>query len=231
MKKRPTQSKLASSKRPRRLRRATAPRADGGAPQTRVQPRIEPRWAWHYKVLVGLRDRLIERESEKLREACEPIEPHSMHDADSATDEFDHDLALTFLAADQSALTEISDAIQRIVEGTYGTCQATGVRLPKERLRAIPWCRYSREEEERLEQKGEVRYPRVPRVYSIGGAEEGLAKPGETAEAPGEAEAGALAPETAAEALARGPGDEPGGGAEGARRRKPERISASGKRT
>ncbi|MBI4621944.1 MAG: TraR/DksA family transcriptional regulator [Verrucomicrobia bacterium] len=197
---------------PRAPREPAASAPGGNARGTPATLRIDLKWAWHHKILVSLRDRLLARQGEKLREAIEPIERHSMHDADSATDEFDHDLAFTLLAADQSALTEITDAIQRIVDGTYGTCQATGVQLPKERLRAIPWCRYSREVEERLEKRGAVKFPRVPRVYSIGGAEDAFATAGETAELPAEPVAGQFKPEEATEEVE--PDARPGPGRE-----------------
>lgn len=198
-KKRPAHVRLSSPSQPRASREPAASEPDGNARKTAATLRIDPKWAWHHKILVGLRDRLLARRGEKFREATGPIERHSMHDADSATDEFDHDLAFTLLAADHSALTEITDAIQRIVDGTYGTCQASGVQLSKERLQAIPWCRYSREVEERLEKRGAVKFPRVPRVYSIGGAEDGFATAGETAELPAEPVAGQFKPEEATE--------------------------------
>lgn len=210
----PAQARIRAPQKP-----AAPRRSDRGLP-TNSMPRIDPKWAWHYKVLVGLRDRLLQRQDEKLREATEPIERHSMHEADSATDEFDHDLALTLLAADQSALTEIADAIQRIVDGTYGTCQATGVRLPKERLRAIPWCRYGREIEDRLEKRGEVKFPRVPRVYSIGGAEEGFAAAAEPAELPPEPVAGQFKPEDETATTDRNARTGPGSGPNESRPRK-----------
>jgi hypothetical protein len=40
----------------------------------------------------------------QLSEAAEPVERHSLHQADSATNEFDHELALSQLSAEQDAL-------------------------------------------------------------------------------------------------------------------------------
>ena len=74
--------------------------------------------------------------------------------ADSATDEFDHDLALTRLSVEQDALYEINVALNRILNRSYGVCEETGRVIPSARLKAIPWTRFTREVEERLEQDG-----------------------------------------------------------------------------
>lgn len=107
----------------------------------------------------------------KLHEVSEALEPHSMHPADSATDQFDHDLALTLLAREENAITEINDAITRIVVGTYGVCLASGDRIPANRLRAIPWCRYSRDVESRLEKTGAVFRSSIPHLASVRSAQ------------------------------------------------------------
>jgi RNA polymerase-binding transcription factor DksA len=37
---------------------------------------------------------------------------------------------------------EIEDALERIRQGTYGVCLATGKPIGKARLRATPWARF-----------------------------------------------------------------------------------------
>lgn len=132
-------------------------------------PAIDPKWTWHYRTLLRLRDRLLQENRAKRHEAVGAVEPHSMHPADSATDEFDHDLALTLLAREESASTEVNDAITRIIEGRYGVCEETGRRIPAARLRALPWCHYTREVEERLEKAGVVQKARIPEAVSLRG--------------------------------------------------------------
>jgi RNA polymerase-binding transcription factor DksA len=115
---------------------------------------INPKWAWHYRALLKLRDRLTQQQSERLMAACEPLEPHSMDLADSATDEFDHNLSVSELCVEQDALFEIEDALRRIEDGNYGRCEGTGKRIPAARLRAIPWTRFGKELAERMERDG-----------------------------------------------------------------------------
>lgn len=137
-------------------------------------PSIPRRWAWHYRTLLALRDRLMQDTQRKRHDAADAIEPHSMHLADSATDEFDHDLALAMLAREERAVTEINDAITRILEGRYGVCEESGERIPSARLRALPWCRFGREVEAELERSGTVTKFRLPAPVSIRGVRPNL---------------------------------------------------------
>jgi RNA polymerase-binding transcription factor DksA len=129
--------------------------------------RIAPKWGWHYGVLLELRDRLLREQGAHRAEAAEPLEPHSMSPADSATDEFDHDLGLTELSAEQDALYEVDEAIKRILNGTYGVCEETGEPIPPERLKAIPWTRFGKATETRLESKGAVAQPHLGALGSV----------------------------------------------------------------
>jgi RNA polymerase-binding transcription factor DksA len=115
-----------------------------------------------------------------LEQAAEPLEPHSMSLADSATDEFDHELALSRLSTEQDALYEVEDALRRIADGTYGRCVETGKPIPPGRLRAIPWTRFSREAEAHLEELGAVSHSRLGRLGSVHGpAEVEMTEPGQ----------------------------------------------------
>jgi RNA polymerase-binding transcription factor DksA len=146
----------ARNKAPSRTRPVVSAAGIGSTP-----PRLNPKWAWHYQVLLGLRERLLKEQSEQLAEAAEPLELHSMDMADSASDEFDHDMALSQLSAEQDALFEVEEALKRILNGTYGLCEETGKPIPEERLKAIPWARFAREVEARLENEGAVRRPHL----------------------------------------------------------------------
>ena len=115
-------------------------------------PQIPPRWSWHYHKLQSLRDRLLDSRDDQLGQVAGVEEPFSVDPADSASDETDHEAALGILARDHDMLLEVNAAIRRILEGSYGICEASGQPIPPDRLRAVPWTRYTREVEERLEQ-------------------------------------------------------------------------------
>jgi len=132
-----------------------------------IPPQIPARWKWHYQTLSRLRERLIEERGEHLSEAAEPIERHSMHPADSASDEFDHEFALSQLSAEQDALYEVEAAMKRITNGGYGVCEQTGKRIPATRLKAVPWTRFREDVEARLESTGEIPRPGLGTLRSV----------------------------------------------------------------
>jgi RNA polymerase-binding transcription factor DksA len=134
-------------------------------------PAVPRRWAWHYRALLALRERLLAGRGALLRAAAEPIEPHSLDEADSATDEFDHDLALAELSAQQDGLYEVDQALKRILDGTYGVCEQSGKRISAARLKAVPWTRFACDVAEGLEKKGAVAGPHLGNVERLNRAE------------------------------------------------------------
>lgn len=144
--------------------------------------RLPAKWQWHYRALRALQSRLLQERGQMRQAAAEPLEPHSMDEADSATDEFDHDLALSQLSAEQDALCEVTEALTRIRNGTYGVCEETGEAIPAARLKAVPWARFTVEVEERLEKKGLVRRPRLRRARTVRGSGNVWLAPEEEAE-------------------------------------------------
>jgi DnaK suppressor protein len=43
---------------------------------------------------------------------------------------------------DMAQLREIEDALERLRDGTYGTCLDCGMPVSRKRLEAVPWARY-----------------------------------------------------------------------------------------
>lgn len=59
-------------------------------------------------------------------------------EGDTLAVERERDLALSAQA--QTAVAEIDAALERIEKGVYGACITSGLAIPQERLRAIPWA-------------------------------------------------------------------------------------------
>ena len=74
-----------------------------------------------------------------------------MHQADAGSDAYDRDFALSLLGKEQDALYEINEALKRIETGTYGICEGSGIKIPEERLEAMPFARYSVAHQEKIE--------------------------------------------------------------------------------
>ena len=113
----------------------------------------------YHKLLLDLRTHLtegIERHSEETlkrssKDDAGDLSAYGQHMADAGTDTFDRDFALSMVASEQEALSEIDAAIKRIHDGTYGVCEITQKPISKERLLAVPFTRYSAEAQKDIE--------------------------------------------------------------------------------
>ena len=146
--------------RSRSVKATTAAAILGAATPTQKgngEVRVRPEWQRYYSTLMDLRERLLRQMSGLAKESAEEMDGYSLHMADSGTDNFDRDFALSLLSSDQDAIYEIDEALKRIQRGTYGTCELTGKPIPKPRLDAIPWARFTVEAQAQLEREGALR--------------------------------------------------------------------------
>ena len=132
--------------------------------------RVKPEWAKYYQNLLELRERLLHQMSGLAKESAEEMASYSLHMADSGTDNFDRDFALSLLSSDQDAVYEIEEALKRIERNTYGVCELTGKPIPRARLDAIPWTRFTVEAQAQLERDGALRQRRLGALGSVDSA-------------------------------------------------------------
>jgi RNA polymerase-binding protein DksA len=75
-----------------------------------------------------------------------------IHMADIASDNYEKELNLDFMQMESAELRGITEALSRIEDGTFGTCESCGGKIPTTRLEAMPQARLciecKREEEE-----------------------------------------------------------------------------------
>jgi DnaK suppressor protein len=62
------------------------------------------------------------------------------HVGDSATATLGREIDYTLGENSEQVLAEINTALERIEDGTYGTCKACGKEIVPERLEAYPWA-------------------------------------------------------------------------------------------
>ena len=100
---------------------------------------------------------VVEIEDETLRksrlDASGDLSSMPIHMADLGTDNYQQEFSLGLMDSERRLLSEIDDALQRIDDGTYGICEGTGQPIPKARLEAQPWARYSVEYARIMEQQ------------------------------------------------------------------------------
>jgi DnaK suppressor protein len=129
--------------------------------------KVKPQWAKYYTNLLELRERLQQQMNGLAKETAEALPGYSLHMADSGTDNFDRDFALSLLSSDQDAVYEIEEALKRIEKNTYGVCELTGKNIPKARLDAIPWTRFTVEAQAQLEKEGALRSRKLGQLGTI----------------------------------------------------------------
>jgi DnaK suppressor protein len=134
------------------------------------QVKIKPEWAKFYQHLLELRERLLHQMDGLAKESAEELAGYSLHMADSGTDNFDRDFALSLLSSDQDAIYEIEEALKRIEKKTYGICELTGKQIPKARLEAIPWTRFTVEAQAQLEREGALRQRKLGTLGTVDSA-------------------------------------------------------------
>jgi RNA polymerase-binding transcription factor DksA len=135
--------------------------------KTNGRPKIKSEWIKYYNNLLELRDRLSHQMDGLAKESAEEMSNYSLHMADAGTDNFDRDFALSLLSSDQDAIYEIEEALKRIEKNTYGVCELTGKAIPKTRLDAIPWTRFTVEAQSQLEREGALKSRRLGTLGSV----------------------------------------------------------------
>ena len=112
--------------------------------------------------LLQLRDAMVDSMAgvaqDTLRSRAEGSEASAfgMHQADAGSDAYDRDFALSLLSQEQDALYEIDQALKRIELGTYGICEMSGKQIPRARLEAIPFARFTVECQSQLEKQNKA---------------------------------------------------------------------------
>jgi RNA polymerase-binding protein DksA len=74
-----------------------------------------------------------------------------IHMADVGTDNFEQEFTLGLIESERQILRDIQEALVRVDNGTYGTCLGTGKPIPRVRLEAVPWAKYTIEYSRLLE--------------------------------------------------------------------------------
>ena len=144
-------------------------------PTTRVQS--HPRWVRCRAMDRDEAGRLLDAEKARLGETKAVFEAEHLqdeseeeslselssvdqHQADIGTETFEREKDLSILEQVEAELDDVEHALQRLEEGTYGTCEACGKPIEEERLRAMPAARFCVEDQAKAEQEARAPGPR-----------------------------------------------------------------------
>jgi RNA polymerase-binding transcription factor DksA len=153
------------------------------------EKRLDPFIRKQKEKLLQLRDAMVDSMAGvaqgTLRSRAEGSEASAfgMHQADAGSDAYDRDFALSLLSQEQDALYEIDEALKRIELGTYGICEMSGKPIPRARLEAIPFARFTVECQSQLEKQSRASRVRqsVTSLFGLTEEEGGEAEEEETA--------------------------------------------------
>ena len=103
--------------------------------------------AQYKKTLLELRQKLVVNvnfmEDEALgksgQDASGDLSNVPIHMADVGTDNYDRDLTIGLIQNGEEELKAIDNALERIGDKTYGTCEECGTKIAKVRLSALPY--------------------------------------------------------------------------------------------
>ncbi len=93
------------------------------------------------------------------KEASGDISSYTFHMADMATDNYDREFSLNMATAEQKILFKIEEALQRIKDATYGTCEECQKPISKKRLKALCYTNLCLSCQEKEESKKSGREP------------------------------------------------------------------------
>lgn len=75
------------------------------------------------------------------QDAAGDLSSMPIHMADIASDNFEKELNLDFIQMESAEVRDMDEALARIEQGTFGTCESCDKPIPKARLRAVPHAR------------------------------------------------------------------------------------------
>ncbi len=111
-------------------------------------------------------EKLLLNELNRLSEGIRKIEESALHEsvrettgdlysyAETGTDNFERETALNIATNESQRLRDVTDAMKRIEDGTYGVCEGCEEPILKKRLEVFPSARYCIKCQSRLEKEG-----------------------------------------------------------------------------
>lgn len=118
-------------------------------------------------MLLRMREDLVREIARRSKATTEGTTPDIGDILDSVSEERTRELDMILTDREKKKLGQIDDSIDRIEDGTYGMCEECGVKIPKARLKVMPFAKYCVECQEKIER--EEKYLREE-------AEEGIKK-------------------------------------------------------
>jgi RNA polymerase-binding protein DksA len=79
--------------------------------------------------------------SKSRQDASGDISAMPLHMADIGSENYEQEFRIGLVENEEEELREIDEALARIADGSYATCEGCGKSIAKSRLKAIPYAR------------------------------------------------------------------------------------------
>lgn len=104
-------------------------------------------------MLLRMRQELVLEIAKRSKVSTQGVMPDIGDILDSVTEERTRELDMILTDREKKKLGQIDDAIDRIEDGTYGQCDECSLKIPKGRLKVVPFAKYCVECQEKLERE------------------------------------------------------------------------------
>ena len=141
---------------PKSAAKSAAAKPAEATPVVLAKTKLTPKELEGYRDILNrmrreLAGRVHDLEEEALKSSGGNLSNMPLHMADVGTDTFDQDFNIGMAQAERGIVQEIDEALKRIADRTYGMCMLTGKPIPKGRLAAMPWAKYTVEAARQVE--------------------------------------------------------------------------------
>jgi DnaK suppressor protein len=104
-------------------------------------------------MLLKMREELVRGIARKSKETAVSGVSDIGDILDSVSEERTRELEMILTDREKQKLRQIDDALDRIEEKTYGFCEECGVKIPRARLKVVPFAKYCVECKEAIERE------------------------------------------------------------------------------
>jgi len=105
------------------------------------------------EMLLKMREELVRGIARRSRETAVSGVSDIGDILDSVSEERTRELDMILTDREKQKLKQIDDALDRIEEDTYGLCEECGVKIPRARLKVVPFAKYCVECKEAIERE------------------------------------------------------------------------------
>jgi DnaK suppressor protein len=108
----------------------------------------------HFKaLLLEKRQALLAKAARAKDEGRAAVAEGGEDYVDDAVTHYNREFLLSMSDMDRRTIALVQEALERIEDGTYGECLMSGDEIPRKRLEAVPWARYTARCQEMVERE------------------------------------------------------------------------------